>query len=215
MTIPSTANGWSLIGLPSSWYWTQMDWIISSPNAANVSPFSQQAQVFSWMGADGWKVTVTLPPLNDDQAREWESFLWDAQGGATAFLIGNPLRKTPKGNPKPASAAGILVNGTNAAMVSTINLRGFTASEPRVFVKGDLISVNYRLYMVRDQYVSADASGNATVIIGPSLREALTDGMAVATHNATGMFRLAKGDSPFSIDSNRQTSMSLQLVEAR
>jgi hypothetical protein len=212
MTIPSTANGWSLIGLPSSWCWTQMDWIIRVPTTQNTSPYTgQTAQVIKWPGADGWLVTVTLPPLNDDEAREWESFLWDAQGGATAFLIGNPLRKMPKGSVNSA----IFVNGANAAMADTLNLRGFRASQPRVFMRGDLISVNSRLYMVRDQYVSADASGNATVIIGPTLREALTDGMVVATHNATGMFRLAKGDSPFSIDSNRQTSMSLQLVEAR
>jgi hypothetical protein len=212
MTTPITANGWPLVGLPSSWCWTQMDWTIRVPTTQNTSPYTgQTAQVIKWPGADGWLVTVTLPPLNDDDAREWESFLWDAQGGAAAFLIGNPLRKTPKGSVN----SPILINGANAAMAGTLNLRGFHANQPRVLVRGDLISANYRLYMVRDQYVSADASGNATVTIGPTLREALTDGMAVATHNATGMFRLAKGESPFSIDSNHQTSMSLQLVEAR
>jgi hypothetical protein len=212
MTTPITANGWPLISLPSSWYWTQMDWTIRVPTTQNTSPYTgQTAQVIKWPGADGWMVTATLPPLSDDGAREWESFLWNAQGGAAAFLIGNPLRKTPKGSVNTP----ILVNGANAAMVSTLNLRGFRPNQPRVLMSGDLISVNYRLHQVRDPYISADASGNATVTIGPTLREALSDGLAVATHNATGMFRLARGDSPFSIDSNRQTSLSLTLCEAR
>jgi hypothetical protein len=207
----TTANGWTLIQIPSSWRFTQMDWQIRIPTTANVSPYTGQTQVIKWPGADGWLVTVTLPPLTVDEARQWTSFLWQAQGGANAFLIGDPLRQSPKGSVNTP----ILVNGAHSASMGTLNLRGFHANQPRVFMSGDLISVNYRLYQVLDPYVSADSSGHATVTIGPSLREALTDGMPVATHSATGMFRLAKYDAPYSIDQNRQYSMSLQCVEAR
>jgi hypothetical protein len=210
------ANGWTLIALPRPWYFQTMDWDIAVPTTANTSPFTGEvAQVVTWPGADNWKVTVTIPPLDDDEARAWTSFLWNCAGGSTAFLLGNPLRRRPKGDPKAAGGAGIVVNGANAAMAGTLNLRGFLPNAARVLLSGDLISVNFRLYQVRDTFVSADANGDATVTIGPTIREALTDGVPVATHDATGLFRLSKSVSPFSIDANRQTSMSLQCVEAR
>ena len=212
----TTANGWTIVPIPSSWRFTTMDWTIRVPTTQNASPYTGTVnQVQVWPGADGWLVTVTVPPLCDEDAREWESFLWDAQGGATAFMIGHPLRRKPMGSAKAASAAGIVVNGTQAGMAGTLNLRGFAANAPRVLLKGDHISVNSRLYMVRDLYVSADASGHATVTIGPTLREAVTDGMVVTTVNPTGMFRLVKSDAPFNIDQNRFTTMSLACVEAR
>jgi hypothetical protein len=212
MTTPITANGWTIITPPSSFYWTQMDWTIRVPTTQNTSPYTgQTAQVIKWPGADGWLVTATLPPLDDDGARLWQSFLWEAQGGAVAFLIGNPLRKVPKGSVN----SPIFVNGGNAAIAGTLNLRGFHPNQPRVLVCGDHISANYRLYQVLDQFVSADGNGDVTVTIGPSLRETLTDGMVVTTHSATGMFRLSKSSNQFSIDENRQTAISLALIEAR
>jgi hypothetical protein len=208
----TTANGWTIIVPPSSFYWTQMDWTIRVPTTQNTSPYTgQTAQVIKWPGADGWLVTATLPPLDDIGAREWESFLWNAQGGAVAFMIGNPLRKMPSGSVN----SPIFINGVNAAIAGTLNLRGFHPNQPRVLVSGDHISANYRLYQVLDQFVSADVNGHATVTIGPTLREALTDGMVVTTHAATGMFRLSKSSNQFSIDENKQTAISLALVEAR
>ena len=61
----TTANGWTLVTIPSSFYSTEQVWTISSPAAAEVDPFTQQTQIFSWVGADGWKVTVTLPDNRD------------------------------------------------------------------------------------------------------------------------------------------------------
>lgn len=215
MTIPTSANGWPLIVMPDPWGFSQMDWQISVPSTASTAPYTGQVpQVQVWPGADNWKVTVTIPPRNVDEARAWTSFLWDAAGGSVAFLLGDPLRRKPKGSAKPSSAAGIMVSGTNLAMSGVLKLRGIHPGE-EVFVNGDLISVNYRLYQVRDKYVVSDAGGNATVKIGPTLRDTITDGMPVQTHDAQGMFRLAKNVSPFSIDGNHLYSLSLQCVEAR
>lgn len=207
----STANGWTLIDLPCPWSWTTMDWTIRVGAASSDNPFTDQSQVQVWMGKDGWLVTVTTPPMSVDQFDDWRAFLWDAQGGANAFMLGDPLRRKPKGSVNTP----ITVNGTNAAMAQSLNLKGFHPNQPRVLLRGDLISVNSRLYTVRNQYVSADASGHATVSIGPSIRETLTDGMAVVTHDATGMFRLAKGDTQYHIDQNHQYTMSFQAREAR
>ena len=227
MTIPSTANGWPLIQLPAPWRFASMDWTASVPTTQNTSPFTGKvAQVMQWPGADGWLVTVTSPPLcSEDEARDWTAFIWNAQGGAVAFLLGDPLRRMPRG----ASAAidspaygkrstvetPIAVNGAQPAMSSTIALKGFRANQPRVLQAGDLISVNFRLYSIRDQIVSADIHGNATVTVGPTLREALADGAAVATRDAQGMFRLAKGDVQWSIDKDHNYTVSFQCVEAR
>lgn len=227
MPIPATANGWPLIELPAPWHFATMDWTASVPTTANPSPYTGQVrQVIQWPGADNWKVTVTSPPLcSDDEARDWSSFVWDAQGGAVAFLLGDPLRRKPRGadavSTSPAYAirstvnTAILVSGTNAAMSSTIRLRGFHPNQPRVLQKGDLISVNFRLYAVRDRIVTADAGGTATITVSPSLREALTDGMPVTTRDAQGMFRFAKGNVQWSIDKDHFYTMSFPCIEAR
>lgn len=226
-TIPATANGWPLIQPPAPWHWLTMDWTASVPTTANASPFTGQiAQVLQWPGADNWKVVVTSPPLcSDDEARDWTSFIWDAQGGAVAFLLGDPLRRKPRGADAPINSeaynlrssvnTAIAVNGAAAAMAGTLNLKGFHPNQPRVLQRGDLIAVNYRLYQIRDQIVEADASGHATVTISPSLRELVADGAAVTTRDAQGMFRLAKGDVQWSIDQNHFYNVSFQCVEAR
>lgn len=226
-TLPSTANGWPLIALPAPWRFATMDWTASVPTTQSRSPYTGQvSQVIQWPGADGWRVTVTSPPLcSEDEARDWTTFIWNAQGGAVAFLLGDPLRRRPRGADAGVDSeayarrstvnTAIFVNGANAAMGSALNLRGFRPNQARVLQAGDLISVNYRLYQIRDSSVSADASGNATVTVGPSLREALADGAPVVTHDAQGMFRLPKGDVQWSIDGNHQYTMSFQCVEAR
>jgi hypothetical protein len=222
----TTANGWTIVSLPLPWHFTTMDWTIRVPITDSTAPATgQTVQVIKWLGADGWMVTVTTPPLSADEARDWTSFLWDCQGGSVAFMLGDPLRRKPRGSDaKPTDPdygsrstvhTPVLVNGANAAMAGTLNLRGFQANQARVLQRGDLIGVNSRLYQVRDLYVSADASGHATVTIGPSLREVLTDGMPVATHDAQGMFRLVKYDAPYSVDQNHMYTMSFQCKEAR
>jgi hypothetical protein len=202
-----------LIELPAPWRFMTMDWTASVPTTANASPFTGQvAQVIQWPGADNWKVTVNTPPLrSEDEARDWTSFVWDAQGGGAAFLLGDPLRRKPRGTVNTP----IFVNGNNPAMAGVLNLKGFGVNQPRVLVRGDLIGVNSRLYQVRDPYVSADAGGHVTVTIGPTLRETLTDGMPVATRDAQGLFRLAKGAIQWSIDQDHMYTMSFPCVEAR
>ncbi len=211
--LPASANGWPLVALPAPWRFLTMDWSVSVPVTANSSPYTGQiAQVITWPGADHWKVTVTSPPLcSQDEARDWTSFVWNAQGGASAFLLGDPLRRQPRGT----ANTPVVVRGAVGAMATTLNLRGFRANQPRVLVRGDLISVNYRLHQVRDAYVSADANGGTTVTIGPTLREALSDGTQVATHDAQGMFRLAKSEVQWSIDQDHFYSVSFSCVEAR
>jgi len=209
----TTANGWNIVSLPCPWYFTTMDWTIRVPITDSTAPITgQTVQVQKWLGADGWLVTVTTPPLTADEARDWTSFLWDCQGGSTAFMLGDPLRRKSKGN---LDGAILSVNGSNAAMSSVVNLKGFKPSSSRCLLRGDLISINSRLYQVRDPQVSSDASGHATITIGPSLREALTDGMPVATHDAQGMFRLVKYDTNVSVDQNHMYTMSFACKEAR
>jgi hypothetical protein len=200
-----------------------MDWRVKRAVTSNVSPFTSQTQTYEWVGADGLSVTVTLPPMTAETSRKWRAWLWQVTGGATAFLLGDPSRRRPYGTDDAATAAGAamhstvntstLVNGTNNAMAASLNLRGFRALEPHVLSAGDLISANYRMYEVLAP-ATADASGNATVSIRPSLREALTDGMAVQTHDAQGLFRLSKPEVQVS-NQDRLVTISFDCVEAR
>jgi hypothetical protein len=55
---------------------------------------------------------------------------------------------------------------------------------------GDYIQIGLRLHQITAQ-VNADASGNATLAIWPSLRETPAGGTAIALVNPVGVFRLS------------------------
>ena len=63
--------------------------------------------------------------------------------------------------------------------------------------------------------VDADANGNATIQVWPSLREATTDGETLILKNPVGLFRLAVNTGEILTDETRLSGITLKLVEAR
>jgi hypothetical protein len=127
---------------------------------------------------------------------DWAAFLMQARGMSNAFLLGDPVGRTPKGS-NLTTGANPLVNGANQVGYS-LNTKGWQASKTGVLKRGDYIQLIYRLHKVLDD-VDSDASGNATLSIYPPIRETPADGQVILTDNTQGLFRLASNTNKYSI----------------
>lgn len=187
---------------------------IGSSNSVAVvkSIFTGQTQTQEWPGADSWTGTFTLPSLSQQQADLWLSALLQCRGMKNAFLIGDPLKKVPRG-----SAAGVpAVDGSAAMSAGSIVLptAGWATSRANLLLPGDYIQVGYRLHRVLDP-VNSDANGKASIAICPSLREIPQSGQLLVTQQPKGLFRLANNNNSWSADFTKLTNLSFQIAEYR
>lgn len=152
------------------------------------SMFTGEQEVQEWDGKFR-RAEVEYRDLNQEAYQEVFAKLAATYGATGTFLLGDPLRAAPRG-----SVAGTpIVNGTNAAGSKTLAVKGFTPTQTDVLKAGDTFhvgsSTTQYLYEVVDADIDSDGSGNATVQIWPTLRVALSDGAAITTTNAQGVFR--------------------------
>ncbi len=103
---------------------------------------------------------------------------------------------------------------TQSAASTTLLSCGWTPSANGVLMPGDYIQIGHRLYTVCDT-VDADASGNASFEIWPSLREPVITGQQIITTNPQGLFRLAQNKRKWSLDYTHMTALSFPIVEYR
>lgn len=211
-----TLNGQSvtLVAMPASPGLRAVDWSADDAVSLVVSPFTGQTQGQQWPGGDMLSGTATLPPLSLAQADAWISFLLELRGMANAFLLGDPLKATPRGTPAGSPAVDNSGAGGNAAMSQALTTKGWTASTSGLLLPGDYLQIGYRLHRVLDQ-VNSDGSGKATIAIFPSLREIPADSGAVITTNPVGLFRLAKSKRAWSYDYTRMTQLGFPFQEYR
>lgn len=209
-TISVGGSNVALVALPSSPGMRRVEFTFKDAVASVLSPFTGQLQTQQWPGADMWAGTFTLPALTRQQAANWITFLMELRGMANVFQIGDPNFQTPLGTPSgtPVVAVG------NAAMSQTLVTSGWTASASGLLLPGDYIQIGYRLHRILDQ-VNADGSGNATLSIWPSLREAPSSGVPVITSNTQGLFRLASNERKISFDCTTLTHVSFPFQEYR
>lgn len=181
--------------------------------AVFASPFTGVQQTQAFPGGDFWDATVTLPPMYRATAAPWEAFLAELRGRANVLQLSDPRYKTPLG-----SGAGVPVvaaaTGQNLPMTTSLVTRGWTANAAGVLLAGDRFQVGYRLYMACET-VNADAGGNATITVWPSLREAPPDATALVLANPSGLFRLVNNRRAIHWSPAQLTTASLKCVEAR
>jgi hypothetical protein len=212
-TITLDGNAVSVVTLPHDiGSAASVEFSFSDAVAIVSSPFTGQTQAQQWPGADMWTGTVTLPPLTQNQADDWISFLMECRGMANAFQIGDPMKRMPRG-----AVSGVPVVDGSVTVVAggqTLLTRGWTASRFRLLVPGDYLQVGFRLHRVLD-VVNSDANGKAAISIWPSLREVPTDGEAIVLNNPVGLFRLAANKRTWSSDYTALTRLSFQVMEYR
>src|ERR1017187_737211 len=128
LSIVVGANDYNLIPLPVAPGLSDIVLGMNDAVAMTVSPYvPSQLQTQAWPGADGWDATLTVPPLTDAQAADWEGFLSELRGMSNVFRVGDPRRPHPLGiaHGTPTAAAG------NTAMSTSLLTTGWTASTNR------------------------------------------------------------------------------------
>lgn len=208
-----TINGvtYNLVALPTCIAPVEVELGMSDAIATTQSPYVPgQFQTQQWPGADLWDMTVTMPPLSDANAADWEGFLAELRGMLNVFQMGDPRRKHPLGPALgvPLCASGNLTSSTN------LLTGGWAVSTSRILKRGDMLQVGYRLHRVCET-VSSDGSGNCTIPVWPSLREVPTIGDPVILNNPVGLWRLADNRRNSQASKLRFGSLSFRAIEAR
>ena len=161
-----------------------IDWQLLTVSGNFASPFTGDEQTESMPGAARILAVLTYKLLSRAEAADLEAFLWECDGPAGRFYLGNQARKTPRGTP---SGAPVVAGAANYG--GSLASSGWTPSATGLLLRGDYIGVNNELKMIRAT-VNADAGGLATLSIKPNLRVTPAAGAAIITTSPTGIFRL-------------------------
>jgi hypothetical protein len=213
---PITVNGQtlSLVALPDSVLALEaVEFHMQDSVALAVSPFTGQTQRQSWLGADMWTATLTLPSQSEVDVSPWKAFLGELRGMQNPMLLSDPLHLVPAGNPLGAPAIPATVVDTAGSIV--LHVTGFTPNTYGNLLRGDYFQVGYRLHMIVGQDVDADASGNATMSIWPSLREAPTANAPIILDSPAGLFGLSANKRGWSSDYSGYSKISIPCMEYR
>jgi hypothetical protein len=215
-TIPLNGGTISLVSLPTCTGLKSVEFAMTDQVAIVSSPFTGQTQAQQWPGADSWTGTLTLPPLTQDQADDWISFVMELRGMAYAFQVGDPMKRTPRGSVTSSSVPVVDMStaGMNIAGAQTLYTRGWATNAFGLLLPGDYMQVGYRLHRVLDR-VNSDANGKAQISVWPSLREQPTDAEPIVLNNPVGLFRLASNKRTWSADATLLTSLSFTIQEYR
>jgi hypothetical protein len=180
-TITVGSKTYTLITLPSSPAAPQsVVWNLDDIVGINVSPFTNQQQVYDWQSSR-LTATVTMPPMTNLQSRAWAAFMAACRGKLAVFQFGDFKNQTPQGTGGTATVTAS--NQTGYTLVTTFS--------SGAVLPGDWITIGYRLYMVT-------STSGGTLGIWPNLRESPASGTTISTSNCTGIFRLAKNSRKFS-----------------
>ena len=160
------------------------------------SPFTLQSQVQEFAG-QRMEVEATLPAMTRAQSEYWNAFMLKLNGRRGTFLLGDPAGKKPRG----VSTGTPVVNGagqTGNELLTT----GWTNSITGILLAGDYIQIgtgsSARLHKVLDD-ANSNASGQATLLLWPSLRSSPANSAPIVTSNTVGVFRLASNEMIWNI----------------
>lgn len=174
-------------------------------------PYDLSEQVYEFPGKR-WEFAITVPPMAPRDSEQIVGFLLALRGSYGTFYLGDTSHRTPYG---VASGAPTVAAGC-AAMSTDLLTTGWTPSVTGILKAGDWLQVGTgntcRLHKVV-QDVNSDGSGNADVVVWPTLRSAYASGTAIITNNPVGVFYL-KSNVPWTIRLLRQYGIILNAIEA-
>jgi hypothetical protein len=197
--------------MPTNVNFKTSNWSLLSTVAQTISPFTYAQTVHEFEGSV-WQATLTLPPLNREQASEWQAFLTQLHGTKGTFLMGDPDAKTPRG----AITNTIAVNGAHTVGAFDVVIDGADTSET-IFKKGDFVQFNSagtsQLHMIVAD-ITSDGSGNATLQIEPKLKVALSDDATITYSSPKGVFRLQSNEISWNANEVSVYGISFAVVQA-
>lgn len=176
--------------------------------AQTTSPFTYEQEIFEHLG-QMWEMSVSIPPMEQDEAEEWVSFLLSLNGIQGTFIYGDPAGQTPRGNPSGTP----VIDGAGQNRAKVLNTRGWTPSTV-IFKPGDYIQLpGNRLHKVLTETTS-DISGNAAIDIFPRVRDVQSDGAGIIVTGCKGVFRLVNNDPNWNIGAAKIYGLSFEAREA-
>lgn len=119
-----------------------------------------------------WSVRMTLTNRQGKQARELQGFLAGLHGRSGRFWV-TPADWEPLGNPDGAGQVSADASGG-----TSIDTSGWTPDIAELLVAGDYFEVNGELKKMTAT-VASDATGLATLVFAPPLRQPVTIGMSI------------------------------------
>jgi hypothetical protein len=211
-TITVAGQTINLVALPAVANFRSYELYMNDMVAIATAEFTGQAQAQQWPGADSWTGTMEPPSLDVCDAAEWKAFLAQLRGQANAMQIGDPLYTRPRGEPlgMPVCAA------TPVDLVGSqvLHTQGWEPGKFNLLKRWDYLQLGYRLHAVLDP-VNSDGSGDATISIWPSLREAPTASQPIILANPRGLFRLGANKRGWSADYGKFSTLSFPIMEYR
>lgn len=176
------------------------------------SPFTLEHEVHEHQG-QAWRIDVSLPPMARAAAEEWVAFLLKLNGRYGTFVMGDPVGLAPRG-----TAPGTpLVDGAGQQRSKTLATKGWTASQSGILLPGDWLQLGTgsaaRLHKNLTT-ASSDASGEATLDVWPRIRDSLTDGAAIVTASAVGVWRLASNEMAWDVGDAALYGIAFAATEA-
>jgi len=199
------------LSIPTTPNFKTSEWTIRRSVAVSSSPFTY-AQQSADFGGSVWQTTVSLPPMNREQAVEWQTFFMQLHGRFGTFKIGDPDAKTIRGGLNST----INVNGAHSIGAYSVAIENATAST-LILKKGDYIQfgsgATQKLHMVVADCTS-NGSGQATVEIEPPLKSALADDSAIVYTSAQMIARLDSNESTWSANHISLYGISFSCTEA-
>jgi len=161
------------------------------------------------IGSQYFTFSVSMPPLDQDDAMDVFAFLQKQKGGFETFTIQLPTQN--RGADK--SNTSVKVVGAHNTTDNTISLDGFTASTSGVLKAGDLIKFSHgKVYMVQSD-INSDSGGAATVTIEPNLVETLADNEAVIMNQPSFTVYLPSEEILYATDPTGFYSISFDVRE--
>ena len=161
------------------------------------------------IGSQYFTFSVSMPPLDQDDAMDVFAFLQKQKGGFETFTIQLPTQN--RGADR--SNTSVKVVGAHNTTDNTISLDGFTASTSGVLKAGDLIKFSHgKVYMVQSD-INSDGSGAATVTIEPNLVETLADNEAVIMNQPSFTVYLPSEEILYATDPTGFYSISFDVRE--
>jgi hypothetical protein len=158
--------------------------------AYSASPFTFAGQAHAYPG-QMWTADVTLPPMKTTDAEQWLGFLLSLRGQFGTFLLGDPLRTSPRGTAASCTITGVAGDNTVSA----------TVTAGQTLLAGDYIQLgtgaNATLHKVLVNYTGTGSAANLE--IWPALRVART-AVSATLSNAKGAFRLSSNEQAWSIN---------------
>lgn len=190
---------------------SRVRWKAVAAVAVPRSPFTFKEQTQTWPG-QAWAAEIDFPKLTRAQGNDLSGFLLSLNGRKGTFTFGCPVNTSPLG-----TALGTPKVDGASQTGAELKTKGWAINQTGVLLRGDLIQLGSgstaSLHKVTKD-ANANASGEATLDIWPSLRSSPADESTIVLNNAVGLFRLASNEMEWAIALPSFHEFTLSITEA-